>query len=364
MATQTEEAAAATEPAGVVGPAGAEAAPDTPPTRQRGRGLAMLALLVAVAALAAASWVGYRTWFVPAPTVAEFAALANDNAALEARLNRELAALAATVDALASEVANAQQKLQLLQQERQAQQAATAAPGTQAPPPAEAWQVAEAEYLLRVANHRLLLEADAAGAERMLAAADEALAAAAPFAYHEVRALLATERAALKLAAGTDVQGIFLRLDALKGQLGQLPLRLPAYIAREPKPQPSPAGTTLLGALGERFSGLVRFRRSDSSARPLLPPTQAENLLLNLRLTLNHAQLAALRRDQAIFETSLAKAAKWLADHVDMRRQTSRAVAEELAALRAEDLAAELPDISGSLARLRAIRAPPEPAAE
>ena len=357
MATQIEDAAALDEPAGP------EGAPNAP-TRQRGRGLAMLALLVAIAALGAAGWVGYRTWLVPGPTAADFARLASDNAALEARLDRELAPLAATVDALAGEVANAQQKLQLLQeqQERQARQAATAGPGAQALPPAEAWQVAEAEYLLRVANHRLLLEADAAGAERMLAAADEALAAAAPFAYHEVRALLATERAALQAAAGTDVQGIFLRLDALKGQLGQLPLRLPEYIAERPKPQP--AATTMLGALGERFSGLVRFRRSDENARPLLPPAQAENLLLNLRLALNHAQLAALRRDQAIFETSLANAAEWLADHVDTRHQASRAIAAELAALQAEDLAAELPDISGSLARLRAIRAPPEPAAE
>ena len=357
MATQTEDAAAVDEPAG------AEGAPNAPPTRQRGRGLAMLALLVAIAALGAAGWVGYRTWLVPGPTAADFARLASDNAALEARLDRELAALAATVDALAGEVANAQQKLRLLQeqQERQAQQAATAGPGTQALPPTEAWQVAEAEYLLRVANHRLLLEADAAGAERMLAAADEALAAAAPFAYHEVRALLATERAALQAAAGTDVQGIFLRLDALKGQLGQLPLRLPEYIAERPKPQPA---ATMLGALGERFSGLVRFRRSDENARPLLPPAQTENLLLNLRLALNHAQLAALRRDQAIFETNLANAAEWLADHVDTRHQASRAIAAELAALQAEDLAAELPDISGSLARLRAIRAPPEPAAE
>ena len=355
MATQTEDAAAVDEPAG------AEEAPNAPPTRQRGRGLAMLALLVAIAALAAAAWAGYRTWLVPGPTAADFARLASDNAALEAHLDRELAALAATVDALAGEVANAQRKLQLLQ-EQQERQAATAGPGAQAQPPAEAWQVAEAEYLLRVANHRLLLEADAAGAERMLAAADEALAAAAPFAYHEVRTLLATERAALKAAAGTDVQGIFLRLNALKGQLGQLPLRLPEYTAERPKP--APAATTMLGALGERFSGLVRFRRSDENARPLLPPAQAENLLLNLRLALNHAQLAALRRDQAIFETSLANAAEWLEDHVDTRQQASRAIAAELAALQAEDLAAELPDISGSLARLRAIRAPPEPAAE
>ena len=357
MATQTEDAAAVDEPAAV------EEAPNAPPMRQRGRGLAMLALLVAVAALAAAAWVGYRTWLVPGPTAADFARLASDNAALEARLDRELAAQAATVDALAGEVASAQQKLQLLQ-EQQERQAATAGPGAQALPPAEAWQVAEAEYLLRVANHRLLLEADAAGAERMLAAADEALAAAAPFAYHEVRALLATERAALQAAAGTDVQGIFLRLNALKGQLDQLPLRLPEYVAKGPKPQPSPAGGTLLGALGDRFSTLVRFRRSDSNARPLLPPAQAENLLLNLRLALNHAQLAALRRDQAIFETSLANAAEWLADHVDMRQQASRAIAAELAALQAEDLAAELPDISGSLARLWAIRAPPEAVAE
>ena len=363
MTTQSDEADAVDDAAGADEAAEAQPALGRAAPRQRGRGLALLALLLAFAALGVAAWVAYRTW-VPPATKAEVDTLARDNAALEARLDRELAALAATVDALAGEVASAQQKLALIQEQQQRQAEQSAGPGAQALPPAEAWQVAEAEYLLRVANHRLLLEADAAGAERMLAAADAALAAAAPFAYHEVRALLATERAALKAAAGTDVQGIFLRLDALKGQLGELPLRLPEYIGEEPEAPQPPAATTFLGALGERLAGLVRFRRSDGSARPLLPPAQAEHLLLHLRLALNHAQLAALRRDQAIYETSLANAAEWLADHVDMRGQASQAVTAEVAALQAEDLAAELPDISGSLARLRAIRAPPEPASE
>lgn len=357
MTTQSEEAAVADEPDA------AQTAPGDTAPRQRGRGLALFAVLLAMAALGVAAWVAYRTW-VPAATAVELDALAGENAALEARLDRELAALAVTVDALAGEVASAQQKLALIQEQQERQAEQSAGPATQALPPTEAWQVAEAEYLLRVANHRLLLEADAAGAERMLAAADAALAAAAPFAYHEVRALLATERAALKAAAGTDVQGIFLRLDALKGQLEALPLRLPEYIGEAPTPQPQPTATTLLGALGERLAGLVRFRRSDENARPLLPPAEAEHLLLHLRLALNHAQLAALRRDQAIYETSLANAAAWLADHVDMRGQVSQAVAADVAALQAEDLAADLPDISGSLARLRAIRAPPEPASE
>lgn len=322
--------------------------------------LALLALLIA---LGTAAFVGYRAWQDQRTGAQARAALekrAATFASLEQRLDEGFATLATDVEALRRDAERAESVRRELRdwQTRREQAVGDAGP---TPAPAQRWQVAEAEYLLRVANYRARLEADAGGALGMLAAADRALADADPFAYHDVRALLAQERAALEAVAGTDVQGIYLRLAALKGQLDRLPLRPPAYMADEADfdAQEEAAAATAPDTVLGRLAGLVRFRGDGPPARPLLPPEQAEYLQLNLRLALNHAQLAALRRDQAAFAASLAAASKWLADHVNLRTDAGRALAAALDALQEEDLAATLPDISGSLTRLRALRSQP-----
>lgn len=344
-----------------------DAEPNAPPhrseesTRPAGTALALVALLIA---LGTAAFVGYRAWQGRQAEAEAQAALKEHrtaHASLAERFAGDLATLDANVAKLQRSAESAELERRALREWQAQREQAAAARADAAPTqaPAEAWQAAEAEYLLRVANYRVRLEADASGALRMLAAADQALADADPFAYHDVRALLAKEQAALAAVAGTDVQGIFLRLAALKDQLRQLPLRLPAYIVRDADEAP-PAAATALDAVIGRLAGLVRFRSTGPPVPPLLPPEQAEYLQLHLRLALNHAQLAALRRDQAVFAASLAAASKWLAAYVDMRAEASRAFAAALDALQGEDLAADLPDISGSLARLRARRSVPE----
>ena len=69
---------------------------------------------------------------------------------------------------------------------------------SQAAPPSEReWKLAEVEYLLRVANHRLLIEQDVATALGLLTAADGILEALDDVLLHPVRAALADETLAL-----------------------------------------------------------------------------------------------------------------------------------------------------------------------
>lgn len=121
----------------------------------------------------------------------------------------------------------------------------------------------------------------------------------------------------------------------------------------------------MLEALLARADGLVRFRRHDLEARrPLPAPDEAAYLERHLRLALDRAQLAALRRDQQIYVASLAAASDALAAFVDPTRAAAAALADELDALQGLDLAKPMPDISRSLAKLRDIRrrTSPDPA--
>ena len=80
----------------------------------------------------------------------------------------------------------------------------------------QAWKTAEVEYLLRVANQRVLMERDVKGALGLLKSADGLLSELDDYAMHDVRAALAEEILRLEQFVSADVSGIFLRLEAVK----------------------------------------------------------------------------------------------------------------------------------------------------
>ena len=335
-----------------------------------GRALAALALLIALLAAAGAGYVFWQWW------QAEREAAANDWQGALATALDETAQARTAADTARAELQRALGELrardsevaQLLAESTRQREALAAALASQTGAAKTApgtWRVAEAEYLLRIANHRLLMERDASGARHLLQLADDILREAEDFAFHDVRALLAEEITALARFTDADVQGVFLRLEAIKGSLGQLPLRLPDYIAatggesNEQTDAVSPPAepTSMWATLAQRLTGLVRFRQHQGDARrPLLPPKQANYLHMNLRLALDRAQLAALRHDAEVFRVSLTEASEWLATFVDARGPAATNMAAELNELLQTNLAGELPDISRSLARLRQLR--------
>ena len=336
-------------------------------TPKGGRALASLALLISLAAIAAAAYASWLWW----QTHEELAA-SDWQAALTAALDdseqRRAAANAVLRDELDQALDERDREVARLVEEndRQRQALAATAQTADAPPAPGSWRLAEAEYLLRIANHRLLMERDAAGARQLLGLADDLLREANNFAYHEVRALLAEEIAVLGTFQDVDVQGVFLRLEALKGLLDRLPLRLPEYTASHDEEGDADDGVepaspaeppSLLDALLQRLGGLVRFRQhQDDAMRPLLPPRQADYLQMNLRLALDRAQLAVLRHDDGVFSASLTNARAWLTQFVDLRQPASADMQRELDDLLQAKWDTALPDISRSLAHLRQLR--------
>jgi uroporphyrin-3 C-methyltransferase len=324
--------------------------------------LATLALLCALAALAGVGYLYWQWAYEPDPLAARLADLEQRFAA-----RPPIQPSAVDAEAIGREVqrATAELRRSLAAELRAATGPAAprGAPGAagQAAPAPRDWQLAEVRYLLRMANHRLLLERDAPGAAALLEAADEVLVELDDFALHEVRARIAAERLALESLPVLDAEGLFLRLEAIKGDLDQLPLRVPEL---EPV-QPATAPATWWEAVRAEIDNLVRFRRFDGAAvRPLLAPEEAVYLELNLRLMLERAQLAGLRREQAIYDQSIAVARDWIERYLDDSTPEVRRIQEGLRALATVRLAAPLPDLSGSLAALNALRELDAPRAE
>ena len=355
---ETEAAESGEEPRGALAPETAtRAMPATTRLPKSGRVLATLALLFSFIAVGAVGYILYRDW-VDDPNArleADIRTYRTDHANFHRATTEEVAVLRRELSRSSDEITALRQALS---EARTAMAEAVAANMANAPPTPGAWKLAEVEYLLTIANHRLLMQRDAAGALELLTLSDQVLAELDDFRFHEVRALLADEQLALRTFEYPDMQGVFLRLEAVKRSLDDLPIRLPEYTARDPNASlETPADASMVDALLHRLDGLVRFRRHEDEAfRPLLAPAEAEYLEQHLRLALERAQLAALRGDQGIFEASLRAAGDQLHRFVDPGRSAVAETLAELDALQRIDLQVAPPDIAASLARLRELR--------
>ena len=278
------------------------------------------------------------------------------SAASDARYQGLEGSVRAQLDELASAneralAAASEQQAQRLKENESAVLESLNAAISGAPPSQREWRLAEAEYLMRIANHRVLMEGDSAGALKLLEAADQIIASMDDFALHEVRARLADEIIALRQVRRDDLQGVYLRLEAAKAEAIALPYATPAYLEREVAP---PSERTVWQEMIDELKQFVRIRTlaSDETVKPLLAPAEEDYLELNMRLAFEQAQLAALRRHQAVFEQALQSARDWVAQYKDGSDPATTAVLNELEALLTTQLARDLPDVSGSLNQL------------
>ncbi|WP_226665525.1 uroporphyrinogen-III C-methyltransferase [Microbulbifer aggregans] len=225
----------------------------------------------------------------------------------------------------------------------------------------EDWQLAEADYLLRLANQRLMLEQDSRAALGLVQEVDKIVRDVDLPDLYGVRQQLARDLTALKLVENVDREGLYLRLRALEEQLVKLNIQpkfdLATADTAEAEQQPA-AGE----ASGNRFQdswnnfktflkGSVRIR--DAEIDPVLLSPQSETRFRQtLRLSMEQAELALLRADATVYTDALKQARELLIEYgVDNPQR--QALLRELEALSNEKIATELPNLSASQTALR-----------
>jgi len=233
----------------------------------------------------------------------------------------------------------------------------------------EDWKLAEVEYLLRLANQRLVLENDAHNALALAETADRILRKLDNPDLIPIRRALAADIQALKLAERPDREGIYLELLALDQQLPKLRLaQRPGAHQAQTQAQGSdeartseaePAEPGLWGSIKHSFSGLlqnldnyIRVRHHDQPLEAL-PLDTRERLYLDrrLQLQLEQARSALMREQSSIYQASLERAADWLERHYALSPQT-RGLVQRLEALAQIEIAPALPDIDAALTQL------------
>lgn len=341
-------------------------APDSEqePAAPRKRGLllplVLILLLLLLGGLGAAGWFGWQQW----------QGLQSERAQLRQRLDAldqalQQRALQSDIDQalrpLRDRLGSSGERLEALQTRLDSLQQATEKLYELYGRDENGWKLAEVEYLMSVAQHKLVLENDFEGAARTLEAASERIAELADPGLLPVRVQINREIAALKTRARPDLVGLSLLAARLTRQIRSLK---PGYQPVEQKPVEAEAAPALATAdeAQQRWDrkalawlrSLVRIKRNDHVATPVeqaLGPDAAERIEDNLKLI----RWAILDRDSFQYRKLVDETLQLFEQYYDQEQSANADFHRSLLRLKKADLEPVLPDIGGSLRLLREI---------
>jgi uroporphyrin-3 C-methyltransferase len=221
------------------------------------------------------------------------------------------------------------------------------------------WLLAEAQYLLRLANQRLIMADDLVAAKALLSSADQILLDLEDVSLYAVRAAVAADLASIRAVPSRDIQGMYLALAALIEQTDGLVIYEMPIIE---SPEALPPADTWQGRLQQGYQGALQkisnyivIERRDIPLGALMEPQWEGLVRQNLRMLLEQAQVALLSGNEVLFKESLKRAQYWLEQLFQADNASVQALSQEISALESRKISVQIPDISRSLVALDAV---------
>ncbi len=328
-----------------------------PKSANKGRASVILWLLLIVLISAAGTWwwfYGQHSLLQHQPEVDVNAELRDELSQLRSQLSGVERAREARADQLETQILEQQEVLN--SHARRLRELATTTRTD--------WLLAEAEYLLRLGNQRLLTERNSDNALALLLSADDILRELDDIKLLPVREALARNIVALKSQPEVDREGLYIKLKVLAEQsemLTVVPPQMPASMKIEPEALQQPEGESLwyspLLRAGRvvlaEAQKLVVVRRRDNPVDPLLSPEQEKLLRLQLGVIFKQSQLALLGEQQQVYEASLAEAIALTQNYFEVNDLAAQSLIEQLTWLQQQPVVQVRPDISEGLDALR-----------
>jgi uroporphyrin-3 C-methyltransferase len=219
--------------------------------------------------------------------------------------------------------------------------------------------LAEVEYLLVIATHRLILERDVTTALSAMEEANKRLKDLSNPQLTPLREQLKQDIDQLHAVNTVDISSLAIYLADLINRSDSLPLKMNSITSKQSETIREDDDENIswkdFPALAwSELKNLVVIKRNDNSSQPLLLVEEQYFLYQNLRLELENARLAVLLADTDNLQASINSIIKWLNRYFDTNAAAVVNVLETLEHMATVDLGPELPDISSSLESLRA----------
>lgn len=237
------------------------------------------------------------------------------------------------------------------------------------------WELAEAEYLLRLANQRLAMEQASESAIALLQAADIIIRDSDQVGTYGVRRAIAADIAALTLVPSIDVEGVYAGLAALSdlaSQLTFLPPRSDALVVKKVLVEASEnsslvapvevvnwtqsmwQGTKSLGvSVWDELKQLVKVQSRTQADQQLLTPAAELLVRMRIEMAVSQTQVALLRRQQTIYDQSLVGVKQLLSQYYRPSDPVAQSMYHQIDALDEVKVLVSMPNISRSLVALQ-----------
>ncbi len=229
------------------------------------------------------------------------------------------------------------------------------------------WLMADAEYLLSIANERLHLIGDINTTKEALEAADQRLRESGDSGAIKIREEIAKEIAMLRGIEVPDMVGLFAAIQTLESRVDKLDLFLPysgkpfsqssepAKTVEDTAPDAEPAEhNELLDSAIAKLQGVVTIRHSDQPITEILTPEQAQFIREQLRFKLEMVKVSLVQQKEGLYVVSIADAKAWIGQHF-RKNEEANLFLGELDRFNAVKISSHFPDISLSLKMLRDI---------
>lgn len=224
------------------------------------------------------------------------------------------------------------------------------------------WQLAEVEYLMRVAQHKLILQDDFEGAAITLQAASDKIALTGDPGLLPVRVMISEEIADLKTRKRPDLVGMTLILAQLARQVRVLEPGFAVRVDVAPDALAAPEPQDWLDKIDRFVDSLISVRYEDAA------PTEIEANVANVSETLEDnlklARWAVLDRDAYQYAQLIEQSLRLVREFYDLDNAANHDFMRQLQDLQKTQLRPEKPDITGSLRELQRILSQRENAPE
>lgn len=334
-----------------------------------GRGLAALALLLAAGSLGVTGYIGWQGKQLQEQVAANDQGQDTFKAGVE-QLQSQMARQQARLNDVVTGVKPLQGQLNELRQREERLvnrvDSATLRLKDLEGNSRDQWRLAEVEYLMRLANQRLLMGTDVASARNLLQSADDILVELDDYSLFPIREALAEDMAMVRTVSDFDQETVYLRLQALTTLIPKLQLLDDQRLKMSDNSSAESSGFTteapdwqekvkaVLLDTWQQFIHLFRINTDrEKPIEPLLSEEQEMLIRQNLRLMFEQAKLAVLTREPAVYQSSIKQAKQWITDYFTLGGDVRDAMLEELNHLSQITIVTEMPNINRSLEALK-----------
>ncbi|WP_342322750.1 uroporphyrinogen-III C-methyltransferase [Kosakonia sp. BYX6] len=316
-------------------------------TRANRTSLALSAIAIAIALASGAGlygWVKQQT----ATLHTNNGEIANQVIALQQAQDKQRGELEGIIKQQATELEMAKrQNDTLAKQLDEVQQKVATISGSDA----KTWQLAQADFLVKLAGRKLWSDQDVTTAAALLKSADASLADMNDPSLITARRAITDDIASLSAVSQVDYDGAILKLNQLSNQIDNLRL---ADNNDDDSPMDADSGelsssvsewrVNLQKSWQNFMDSFITIRRRDETAVPLLAPNQDIYLRENIRSRLLVAAQAVPRHQEETYKQALDNVSTWVRAYYDTDDAATKAFLEEVDKLSQQTIAMDLPD--------------------